>query len=347
MIKIVGKLTKMKNNLVGKSGEPQFGVLGKAITDVNFLDFPLYSSMDKKLPEWRKRLRFNQFQFVGAMNETHIFGLAIVNLQLVSNLFFYLYSFKSKQLKEFSSIVPLGLGTDMSTRPDEGEAKFSAFNAEAIISCESGGQTRNLYARAKGAEVNLVLEAPAAFMPLRVCSGAGKNGWVYTQKAAGLRCQGKIVWDDEVIPFESAETSGSYDWSAGFMRRETFWNWASFSGMLHDGRRIGLNLATGVNESGVTENGFWVGDHFEKVDFVQFQFDRQDVNRPWRMISTDGKVNLTFFPEGIRQERLNVYFLASNFKQMFGKYEGYLKVNRHRIEIKDVPGFAEDHFARW
>ncbi len=337
----------MKKNLIDDSGNPQFGVLGQPVHNVNYLDYTLYNSMDKKLPEWRKKFRFNQFQFVGAMNSQCIFGLAIVNLQVVSNLFFYVYSFETKSLKEFSRIMPLGLGTRMSTAPDAGEARFSSPGTKASILAEEAGNVRRLSAEAGGAEVNLLLQASPGFGPLRVCSGAGKNGWVFTQKAAGLTCSGSVRWRDELYTFDADSSSGSYDWSAGYMRRETFWNWACLSGLLIDGRRVGLNLATGVNESGVTENGFWVGEHFEKVDFVQFQFDKKDIYRPWKITSTDGKLDLIFSPEGVRKECLDVVFLASNFKQMFGKYSGYLVSEGERIEIHDVPGFAEDHFARW
>ncbi len=40
-----------------------------------------------------------------------------------------------------------------------------------------------------------------------------------------------------------------YDFSAGYMRRETSWRWASINAEINS-TGIGLNLAAGVNETG-------------------------------------------------------------------------------------------------
>ncbi len=132
------------------------------------------------------------------------------------------------------------------------------------------------------------------------------------------------------------------------MRRETSWNWACLSGFLDDGRRVGLNLAAGVNETGVTENAFWLDGEMIKLDMANFEFERYQPEKPWRVTSSDGRLDLTFHPEGKRAEKINALFMASNFKQMFGLFNGIFIDNKGlKIHLKNIPGFMEDHYAKW
>jgi hypothetical protein len=131
------------------------------------------------------------------------------------------------------------------------------------------------------------------------------------------------------------------------MRGETFWNWASLSATLADGRRLGLNLAAGVNETGFTENALWLDDQLIKVDTVDFQFSRYQPESEWRVRSTDGIVDLSFAPAGQRKEKLNALLIASNFTQHFGVFQGQIRLENEVIEIQGQWGFAEDHYARW
>jgi hypothetical protein len=181
-----------------------------------------------------------------------------------------------------------------------------------------------------------------------VCSQAGYTGWVFTQKTAGLVAKGTFTVHDKTYDLGSMNALGSVDWSCGFMRRETAWNWACFSGQDELGRTIGLNLASGVNETGTTENGLWVDGKLYKLDGVRFEFNRQAMDQPWKVLSECGRVALDFQPQGCRSEKLNVGVLASNFKQMFGHYSGSIMDDEgNPVVFSGVPGYAEDHYAKW
>jgi hypothetical protein len=90
--------------------------------------------------------------------------------------------------------------------------------------------------------------------PMRLCTRAGATGWVYARKTAGLGMRGTLRWDDRRYDLAEIGIHGHHDWSAGFMRRETFWNWGCLAGRTADGRSAGLNVSCGVNETSVTEN---------------------------------------------------------------------------------------------
>ena len=131
------------------------------------------------------------------------------------------------------------------------------------------------------------------------------------------------------------------------MRRETFWNWGSLSCQLRDGRRLGFNLAAGVNETGFTENALWLDGRLIKVDMVDFRFDRYQPNHSWAMRSADGIIDLHFTPHGRRQDKTNALVIASNFSQYFGQYHGEIRLPGEVIHLEGEWGLAEDHFAKW
>ena len=132
------------------------------------------------------------------------------------------------------------------------------------------------------------------------------------------------------------------------MRRETFWLWGCLAGHLADGRRVGINTVCGVNESGFTENCFWVDGRRHKLDTVHFEFDRRDLERPWRLRSYDGRLQLEFTAEGRHRENVNAWLLASNFTHLFGRFHGVLITeDGERLELDGIYGFVERHFARW
>ncbi|GAA3932340.1 DUF2804 domain-containing protein [Litoribacillus peritrichatus] len=333
-------------NLVSHSGAPRFGWLKEPVSEVNFQDYPLQNTMDNQVNGWRKNFKFNQFHFIGLLGPDFMAGIAIVNLKLVSNCFYYVWHKEHGLLVEESKLAPMGLGTNIGTSPDLGASRFLLPGTQCYF--EQHNEVTRVRLKTKHVNAELTLTQNKGYQPLRVCSQAGYNGWVFTQKTAGLDCSGYLNVKDHNFELSKMDVLGSADWSCGFMRRETAWNWACLSGRDAEARQIGLNLASGVNETGITENGFWVDGTLHKLGPVRFSFNRHSPEEPWRVESDCDRVKLTFQPEGKRTEKVNVGVLASNFKQMFGYYSGSLVTDQgEEIQLKNQPGFAEDHYAKW
>lgn len=69
---------------------------------------------------------------------------------------------------------------------------------------------------------------------------------------------------------------------------------------------------------------------------------------PWKMISEDERLNLTFTPFFERVAKTDLKVLNSEVHQMFGKYSGSLvSDDGEKINIDNLIGFAEEHHARW
>lgn len=336
----------MAERLIDDSGNPRFGIHEAPVDVVNFMDYDLRSPMDRRRSRLSRRMAFNQFQFIGLMGPDWCGGLAIVDLKWLALAFVYIYDIPGQRLLERTFRVPLSLGVNLDNRPDTGTACFQRGANSFLIEPASGERVVKL---ASGSDVSgeFRIGGPGFNNPLRVCSPAGYQGWTFTQKWAGLNLEGQLQWGDRVYR-AGADHYASVDWSCGFMRRETAWNWACLSARATSGEVIGLNLATGINESGVLENALWMDGALEHLGQAQFRFERYNHEAPWRVTTRDGRVDLSFSPLGHRSERVNAGVIASNFRQFFGHCYGTLVTADGRtLSVKGTLGFMEDHYARW
>lgn len=334
--------------LINASGQPSYGVFPDSIEQINYMDFDLRTPMDRKLSNLSKRFKFNQFQFIGLISPELIVGIAIVDLKIASNCFIYLYEPDTQQFEEFSFIQPLALNTRIEPFPNDGEATFrKGDNRVSFKATARPGVRKVSVSLTSGLTIDATIDESTSYNPLAVCSRAGYQGWVFTQKSNALVCNGQVSWKNKTYDLERIKALASVDWSCGFMRRETFWNWGSLSCTLPDGRRLGFNLAAGVNETGTSENALWLDGKLIKVDMVDFQFDRYQPKHAWAMRSNDGIIQLHFEPKGQRKEKMNALVAASNFTQHFGQYYGEIHLPDEVITLDGEWGFSEDHYAKW
>jgi hypothetical protein len=325
--------------LINSQGRIDWGIYEEPVQSVNYLDFNLQTPMGLTIPRPLKRILANQFHFVGIMGPEIICGLAVVDLKFLANGFFYLYDRQARRMYEAKALAVSGVS--IRPTPEQPQSTFSWGNLK--ISIDSS------HVSAKGKKISLDLDLDTkGTKPLRICTRAGYRGWVYTQKTSPVGVHGSATIGERRIDLSSPSSRALMDWTCGYMRRKTCWNWAASSTTLPDGRSFGLNLSCGVNETSFTENAFWIDGVMTKVDTVDFIFDGTDLKKPWRIRSFDNKVDLVFHPESSRGEKINAGFIASRFTQFIGVFAGTLKTeNAEIIQVKDCPGFAEDHYAKW
>jgi hypothetical protein len=142
---------------------------------------------------------------------------------------------------------------------------------------------------------------------------------------------------------------GNLDWGRGVWAYDSFWVWASASGFTADQQTIGLNIGFGFGDtSAASENAFILNGKIHKIGKIEFSYTSENFMQPWKMVSEDQRLNLTFTPFFDRQAKTDAKILKSEVHQMFGKYAGTLVTDDGlTIEIQDLIGFAEEHHARW
>ncbi len=328
-----------------EGGEVRLGLLDGAVERINHQDYRLLSPMDRPVRGLRRRLAFNQFEFLGALSDSLIFGVAIADVGYLSTAFLYLYDPKTKALLERSVKMPLGIGTRFVQTPESGTSTFKGPGTRVEMSAI--GNARRLRVTGRGIDIDATF-AEGQLTPQRICTRAGAAGWVFARKTAGHTVTGTIRWGARTEDLAEHRALGHHDWSAGYMRRNTFWNWGCLAGRLASGQVVGMNVSCGVNETSFTENCFWVDGRLERIGLVAFDYNRHDRLQPWTLRDSEGRLSLRFVPHGAHVERVDAFIVASNFTQLFGQYTGTLVTAAGQtVSIDGLWGYAEHHFARW
>ncbi|MDD9893861.1 MAG: DUF2804 domain-containing protein [Gammaproteobacteria bacterium] len=337
-------------SVIGDNGRPVFGVFEDAIPSVNAAAFDYRTPMGNKASAFQRWVGFKQFEYFGVISSELLFGCALANVRYASVLFCYVYLPKTKELKEYTFRSPFALGTQNSDSPVQGQSHFKAPGCEVHFGYADAPRSKTITVNlGKKLQAELTLnETAAGFQPMSINSQIGRNGYVYAHKVAAVPVSGKVSGPFGNYDMEAINAYSHHDFSAGYMRRETFWNWACFSGELADGRSIGLNVSCGVNETSYSENCYWLDGACISAGQAQFDYEQDDPMQPWTVTFANGKGKLHFTPEGLHLERQNFLLAASNFKQVFGRFDGFIETAEgERLEIQSQYGFVEDQYAKW
>jgi hypothetical protein len=166
------------------------------------------------------------------------------------------------------------------------------------------------------------------------------------EKINGLESKGKLIIEKEEIKFKGP-TFTVLDWGRGVWAYKGTWYWSSATGIINN-VKYGFNLGYGFSDrSPATENCIFYNEIIHKVDQIIFNIPN-NIYHKWIIQSNDGKVNLFFYPKVNRMSRMNFIIIKSVQDQVFGVFEGVLKLDDGKeIFIKDLYGFAEKVYNRW
>ena len=327
--------------LIKADGQPHYGHFDGMPKQFGIEQFDYRNNMDRRIGSVGKYFHYKQFQFVSIVTPRYVIGIAIADIRYLGSSFCYLYDRDRDTLVEQSWLRPLMIDKQMSPSCYSGTTSIAAGKLKFII---EQGRWR-IKAASRHVQLDIELHSPTDSLPLSVATPTGYSGWTYTQKHNALSVTGTLQVDGKAVGLN--EALAGYDFSAGYMRRETSWRWASINAR-GDQTTLGLNLAAGVNETGSGENVLWVNGQRHLLSPVHFQFSRQQINSPWQIYSDDKQVELTFTPLNQRSEKLNLWLLKSNFRQFIGHFSGVITDNdgqKHHLD--SVLGLTEDHYAKW
>ena len=338
--------TAEESSLIGVDGRPRFGIYSKPLTSLNLDDFRPHGAKDRAslTKSWILNYRIKRWEYLGLCNNDIIFGIAVVRLGYMCNLFAYLFDRRSGRISEYDILTPGGGAAIFKGTSLTGEIIFKSGKTTVRMMCDP--ETISVEGSIKG-ELSVNLSFHKVEEPLVCLTRVGLKGFNYTHKEAGITVRGTIRHKDVSWDIQEEQSFGVRDYTLGYLARQTFWNWASGGGIDKEGNRIGFNLVQGVNETGFTENVFWVNGCLVKTDVVDFRYDDLDLLKPWHIESNDGRVRLRFLPAGKRSANTNIGLIVSKFHQPFGRFEGTLRDGDQVCELQNVSGFTEEHYAKW
>ena len=329
-------------DLIQANGQPHYGRFSELPKKIDYQAYQYKSPYGEVLSGWRKRLKYKKFKFCSIQHEHYTIGLAIADIAWAGHGFVYIYNHMTGEVQEWNAINLLSRNTVLDEQPLFNQSFFEKSPFQIEIQHANGVR----YIRVtKYGEIKLSARIFCAGTdPLSMCSPTGINGWTYTQKLTTLGCEGYFVnKTGQTIQFHE-RSFASLDDTCGFLRPETAWFWLSCNFWDTENRRVGLNLASGVNESFGNENCLWINGVLYPLTDVLFQ---PEDDGSWSIRSLDHRLNLTVSTGWRRYENLNLRLVGSQFSQWQAKISGTIQQNGTEIILLNEYGLLEQHYAKW
>lgn len=300
-----------------------------------------------------QRFRIKRWDYYAVFTPQRFFSATIADLGYAGNIFVYSLDFSSGDLHEEGAVIPLGQGMSLPRDSTSGETVFK--NEQMSLRFQAGLGKRQVfvdwpgYHKGRGIKAEITLSCPPEHESMTITIPIGQNRFYYNRKINCMPAAGYIQYGDWREDLAPEKSLGSLDWGRGVWEYKSFWNWASASGFLQDGRRIGLNLGCGFGDlSRATENAVILDRRVHKLGAVRFDYKSGDFMRPWHFSDDEGRLDLTFTPFKDRTAQTNLGVIFSEVHQMFGRYSGRVKLDTgEEVMVSDLIGFAEEHQARW
>jgi Protein of unknown function (DUF2804) len=176
------------------------------------------------------------------------------------------------------------------------------------------------------------------------------GGVMYTTKAI-FPAHGVLrVGDDEIV-FDGTRDLAILDEHKSFLPYRTSWVWGTFALHAEDGSDpgglVGANLCQRATTPGhEDESCIWTPSACEPLADIRFEPTGTDSGAPWRITSGDGRVEVTFEPEGRKVVKQQFGVVSIDYFQMFGHYRGTVRGADRAYAIEGVHGVCESMRAR-
>jgi hypothetical protein len=322
---------------------------------------------------FQRCLQKKEWEFIALSTERYLFGLAVGQLNYAGTGFIYFYDSVTGQTLQHASLLPLGLKTHFSNSSMDGCSSF-AFRSLSVSFCqqtEKGATEIDINASvvfSDSTSINIKaqlgsLQKPSGTLALSFPIGPKRSA--YTHKSSGMQVNGNAEMTSSqgvktIIPLQHG--AGLLDWTRSMHARLTLWFWVALSWLTPNGDRVGINLSHGVyphptaNKTATKqigmENGIWWNDKVYLIHsplIVQGEPGHGDVSigKTWRCYTEDHTLDLTFTPADLVPSSVHLYVIHADLLHHFGRYSGRVKVAGQTLELVNVPGILEDHFAWW
>lgn len=330
--------------LIQKNGQPHYGRFAQVPRSIHVDRYIYKTPYGKILSGWRKQLKYKKFKFCSIQHEHYSIGVAIADIAWVGHSFFYVYDHQTEQVMVWNANQFLARHTVVDEQPLFNQSHFD--HAPYKVQMQHANGVRYIQV-SKYSEIKLKARIFCAGTdPLSMCSPTGINGWTYTQKLNTLAVEGFFLDRHQQQINFNERSLAALDDTCGFLRPETAWFWLSCGFWDNTGRRIGINLASGVNESYGNENSLWInGKLYPLADVLFEQIDEHT----WQIRSLDQALRLTIQTGWRRFENLNLRLVGSQFSQWQARITGEIQFADcdQPIVLKEEYGVLEQHYAKW
>ena len=299
-----------------------------------------------------QRFRIKRWDYYGVTTPTHYYSFTLADLGYAGQAFVYVVNYETGEYHEETLTIPLARGILLPRNSTEGTSSYEGPNARLRFEVEPKGRRVSVDwpgFNGKGLKAEVLLHLKPDHESMAIVIPIPGKRFYYNRKVNCLPAEGWVEYGQDHTELLQDQALGNMDWGRGVWEYSSFWVWASASGFLKGGRRVGLNMGFGFGDtSAATENALILNGRVHKLGEIIFTYDSEDYTQPWRMISSDGRVNLEFTPFVERVAATNLLLIRSKVHQLFGRYSGVLRADDgEEIQLNGLVGFAEEHNARW
>jgi hypothetical protein len=300
-----------------------------------------------------QRFRIKRWDYYALFTPSSFFSATIADLGYAGNLFVYSMNFERNELHEEGLVIPLAKGVILPRNSTEGDSHFENKKANLTFSLHPDHRHLSVswpeFHEGRGIQADITLACLPGYESMNIVIPIGKKRFYYNRKINCLPASGQIKYGNTIEVLNPMNCAGSLDWGRGVWEYQSYWNWASASGFLPDGRTVGLNLGCGFGDlSKAGENALILESCIHKLEQVKFDYVSGDYMKPWKFTDTEGRLNMVFTPFKDCTARTNLGIITSEVHQIFGRYNGKVIADDGKnIQIKDLIGFAEEHRANW
>ncbi len=330
-----------------------FGLFKEPFRNLNIADAQIWAP--KVFPPKIFRMaRLKEWQHFAVINSEVFLGFMVLNTHYLSSSFCYCVDRKTGEFFEHHVEVP-GPAAKLSGELWNSASSFvkSDYEIRVINRLDEGFHRAHIDIRGNdkpgvGAMIEMI-EDLNALQPLITVLPIAPNRPLYTHKCA-CPVRGTISIGDRRIDLDEKEDIVIIDVQKTFYPYNTFWRWATCAGYSGKKGLIALNLVKNfiVDDERWNENVLWVGGKMSPLSAVRFEYDEDNVLKPWRVKTTDGRCDLTFTPQGERSGKVNYGVIKSDFHQPYGFFNGTaVDADGKKHKIKDFFGVCEHHLARF
>ncbi len=274
---------------------------------------------------WRKRWRY-----LSAFSDELLLCAARVSVGVTGQTFWAVWDRERGELSERTRTIVPGLARgEVWTQPaageDEGRIEWAPEEGGTLVRVEAA-------ARSGAEQVRAFLHAGEGSWVEAICATGESENYVWTRKrVVDVKCDVRI--GGRRI---RTEARGVEDESCGYHPQHTVWDWSAGIGETSDGRAVGWNLVSGINDPPQgSERAIWVDGAPAEPPAVSFE--------GLEAIAFEGGGRLEFTAEAERTREEGRPF-AYTYRQPFGSFTGSLPGG---LELAAGLGVMEHHDAYW
>jgi len=263
----------------------------------------------------------------------------------------YLYDRKTRQGYEDIHLRLPRPELEMMRDSTQGITRYES--AKANASFEVRGERRKILVDFPGfAQVGLKAELelflPESYESICATHLTHPRRCHYDHKINCMIAQGALKLADQTFKLNPADSFAMLDFSRGFPPSKLFWYWAVASGRDEAGKPIGFNLGYGNHPAQTNENAVFYDGKVHKIGITRCLAPRDDLMKPWQVLTEDGRVDLAFIPENVRTSNLKIGSMYSVGNPALGLYSGSLVLDSgRRVQIKNLFGLYEWFNQKW